>query len=129
MIKGSGSRGGSGSIPLTSGSRSGRPKNTWIRWIRINSFVDQKFLPNRTIYQGQEIETKELKRKSLNTKLQKVCYGRIRSQLEMRTDPKDIITFIFREPIHLQVLLIRFEKLLLNFALGHTMTLSVRHLF
>jgi len=26
---------GSGSIPLTSGSGSGRPKNTWIRWIRI----------------------------------------------------------------------------------------------
>ncbi len=25
---------GSGSIPLTSGSESGRPKNTWIRWIR-----------------------------------------------------------------------------------------------
>ncbi len=34
---GSGSREGSGSIPLTSGSGSGswRPKNTWIRWIRI----------------------------------------------------------------------------------------------
>jgi hypothetical protein len=31
MIKGS----GSGFIPLTSGSGSGRPKNTWIRWIRI----------------------------------------------------------------------------------------------
>jgi hypothetical protein len=33
MIEGS----GSGSIPLTSGSGSGsrRPKNTWIRWIRI----------------------------------------------------------------------------------------------
>jgi hypothetical protein len=26
---------GSGSIPLTNGSGSGRPKNTWIRWIRI----------------------------------------------------------------------------------------------
>ena len=34
---GSGSRAGSGSIPLTSGSGSGswRPKNMWIRWIRI----------------------------------------------------------------------------------------------
>jgi hypothetical protein len=34
---GSGSRAGSGSIPLTSGFGSGswRPKNTWIRWIRI----------------------------------------------------------------------------------------------
>ncbi len=37
MIEGSvsGSRAGSGSIPLTSGSGSWRPKNTWIRWIRI----------------------------------------------------------------------------------------------
>jgi hypothetical protein len=41
MIEGSGSGSragsGSGSIPLTSGSGSGswRPKNTWIRWIRI----------------------------------------------------------------------------------------------
>jgi hypothetical protein len=31
MIEGS----GSGSIPLTSGSGSWRPKNMWIRWIRI----------------------------------------------------------------------------------------------
>jgi hypothetical protein len=31
MIEGS----GSGSIPLTNGSRSRRPKNMWIRWIRI----------------------------------------------------------------------------------------------
>ncbi len=31
MIEGS----GSGSIPRTSGSGSGRPKNMWIRWIRI----------------------------------------------------------------------------------------------
>jgi hypothetical protein len=42
MIEGSGSRAGSGSgsIPLTNGS--GRPKNNWIRWIRIrirNTFV------------------------------------------------------------------------------------------
>jgi hypothetical protein len=41
MIKGSGSgsRAGSesGSIPLTSGSGSGRPKNMWIRWIRIRN--------------------------------------------------------------------------------------------
>ncbi len=35
MIEGSVSRAGSRSIPLTSGSWSGRPKNTWIRWIRI----------------------------------------------------------------------------------------------
>ena len=28
---------GSGSIPPTSGSRSGRPKNMWIRWIRIRN--------------------------------------------------------------------------------------------
>ncbi len=33
LIEGSGS--GSASIPLTGGSGSGRPKNTWIRWIRI----------------------------------------------------------------------------------------------
>ncbi len=33
MIEGSGS--GAGSIPRTSGSGSGRPKNMWIRWIRI----------------------------------------------------------------------------------------------
>ncbi len=31
MIKGSRSRAGSGSIPLTNGSGSGRPKNMWIR--------------------------------------------------------------------------------------------------
>ncbi len=41
MIEGSGSRAGygSGSIPLTSGSGSGsrRPKNMWIRWIRIRN--------------------------------------------------------------------------------------------
>ncbi len=36
-IEGSGSRAGSGSIPMTSGSGSGRPKNMWIRWIRIRS--------------------------------------------------------------------------------------------
>ncbi len=37
MIEGSGSGAGSGSgsIPLTSRSGSGRPKNMWIRWIRI----------------------------------------------------------------------------------------------
>jgi hypothetical protein len=35
MIKGSGSGAGSGFIHVTSGSGSGRPKNMWIRWIRI----------------------------------------------------------------------------------------------
>ena len=37
MIEGSGSRAGSGSesIPLTSGSGSGRPKSMWIRWTQI----------------------------------------------------------------------------------------------
>jgi hypothetical protein len=34
---GSGSRAESGSKPLTSGSGSWRPKNTWIRWIRIRN--------------------------------------------------------------------------------------------
>jgi hypothetical protein len=39
MIEGSGSKTGSGSIPLTSGYGSGsrRPKNKWIRWIRIRN--------------------------------------------------------------------------------------------
>jgi hypothetical protein len=37
MIEGSGAGTGSGSIPLTNGSVAGsrRPKNMWIRWIRI----------------------------------------------------------------------------------------------
>jgi hypothetical protein len=43
MIEGSGSgaESGSGSIPLTSGSESGsgRPKNMWIRWIRIRLLI------------------------------------------------------------------------------------------
>jgi hypothetical protein len=38
MIEGSGA--GSVSIPLTSGSVSGRPKNMWIRWIRIRNTDD-----------------------------------------------------------------------------------------
>jgi hypothetical protein len=39
MIEGSGSKAGSGSIPLTSGSGSRRPKNMWIRRIRIRNTV------------------------------------------------------------------------------------------
>jgi hypothetical protein len=35
MIEGS----GAGSIPLTSGSGSGSPKNMWIRWIRIRNSI------------------------------------------------------------------------------------------
>jgi hypothetical protein len=45
MIKGSGSEAGSGSIPLTSGSGSGRPKNMWIRWIRNTANKVIRFLP------------------------------------------------------------------------------------
>jgi hypothetical protein len=46
MIEGSGS--GSGSIPLTSesGSGAGRPKNMWIRWIRIRN-TDFRYMLNR----------------------------------------------------------------------------------
>ncbi len=33
---------GSGSISLTSGSGSGRPKNMWIRWIRIRNTAGEK---------------------------------------------------------------------------------------
>ncbi len=38
---------GSGSIPLTNGSGSGRPKNMWIRWIQIRNtaFTEQFWLP------------------------------------------------------------------------------------
>jgi hypothetical protein len=42
-----GSEAGSGSIPLTNGSGSGRPKNMWIRWIRIRNtacFYEKYFL-------------------------------------------------------------------------------------
>jgi len=35
---------GSGSITLTSGSGSGRPKNMWIRWIRIRNTANNKIL-------------------------------------------------------------------------------------
>ena len=41
MVEGS----GSGSIPLTSGSGSGRPKNMWILWIRIRN-TDKKIVDN-----------------------------------------------------------------------------------
>ena len=37
MIEGSGAGSGSGSMPLTNGFGSGRPKNMWIRWIRIQN--------------------------------------------------------------------------------------------
>jgi hypothetical protein len=55
--------------------------------------------------------------------------GRIRSQLEMRMDPKHIRSFIIREPIHLEGLLIRFEELLFDFTFSHAGALSIRHLF
>jgi hypothetical protein len=45
MIEGSGA--GSGSIPLTSGSGSWRPKNMWIRWIR--NTARKSYQKNRTV--------------------------------------------------------------------------------
>jgi hypothetical protein len=58
MIEGSGSRAGSGSgsIPLTSGSGSWRPKNLWIRWIRIRIRIRntaKKYWIRITAVQGQ----------------------------------------------------------------------------
>ena len=47
MIEGS----GSGSIPLTSGSGSGRPKNMWIRWIRIPIHNTAHLKPSRHLPQ------------------------------------------------------------------------------
>ena len=67
MIEGSGSGSragsGSGSIHLTNGSGSGRPKNTWIRWIRIRirntdpdinkkHFLKIKYKSNETLNSG-----------------------------------------------------------------------------
>jgi hypothetical protein len=37
---------GAGSIPLTSGSGSWRPKNMWIRWIYFSKIKSQKELQN-----------------------------------------------------------------------------------
>ncbi len=37
---------GSGSIPLINGSGSGRPKNMWIRWIRIRNTVLHPSIPS-----------------------------------------------------------------------------------
>ncbi len=53
MIEVSGAGAGSGSIPLTNGSGSGRPKNMWIRWIRIRNtgFFEHK---------GDRFSTKKL---------------------------------------------------------------------
>jgi hypothetical protein len=45
MIEGSGSIAGSGYIPLTSGSGSGRPKNMWIRNTDAAVLRDENFSP------------------------------------------------------------------------------------
>jgi hypothetical protein len=49
---------GSGSIPLTSGSGSGRPKNMWIRWIRfrirIRNTALAPFWPYLVLLWGQD---------------------------------------------------------------------------
>ncbi len=50
MIEGSGAGSGSGSIPLTSGSGSWRPKNTWIRWIRIRNTVVKGSFHSKFLY-------------------------------------------------------------------------------
>jgi hypothetical protein len=47
-IEGSGS--GSGSMPLTNGSGSGRPKNMWIRWIRIRNTASNFYLLLLTLF-------------------------------------------------------------------------------
>ncbi len=59
MIEGSGARAGSGSIPLTSGSGSGswRPKNTWIRWIRIRKTDWYKTIKSSPFMQSFIIKT------------------------------------------------------------------------
>ncbi len=48
---------GSGSIPLTNGSGSGRPENMWIRWIR-NTGCSLYFSPHSFKIQGENIESK-----------------------------------------------------------------------
>ncbi len=54
MIEGSGSRAGSGSgsIHLTNGSGSGRPKNMWIRWIRIRIRIRNTACNQRQLFQN-----------------------------------------------------------------------------
>ncbi len=49
IIEGSGSRAGSGSIPLTPGSGSLRPKNMWIRWIWIWIWIRNTDIYNQWI--------------------------------------------------------------------------------
>jgi hypothetical protein len=49
---------GSGSIPLTSGSGSWRPKNMWIRWIRLRSTDINSAVPYLVIYFG-ELKSKQ----------------------------------------------------------------------
>ncbi len=50
-----GSRSGSVSIPLTDGSRSRRPKNMWIRWIRIRNTAPQGFIQGWNLTNGKKV--------------------------------------------------------------------------
>jgi hypothetical protein len=61
MIEESGSRAGSGSIPLISGSGSGfgRPKNSWIRWIGSGSGTLKKTLRVAIARKAAEVAEEE----------------------------------------------------------------------
>ena len=83
MIEGSGSRAGSGSIPLTSWSGSGsrRPKNMWIRWIRIRIRIRNTaaFTQN---FEGSEKSFPSLKSPHTNLFLF-LFWGLLNSQFDM----------------------------------------------
>jgi hypothetical protein len=58
MIEGS----GSGSIHLTSGSGSGRPKNMWIRWVRIHNTGHDNIFLKSLFWCREEIISQEVAR-------------------------------------------------------------------